>query len=102
MENLSLTYVSTLSGKDLVEKYNELTGKKITRFSSLLDGRKRVYEALGASSNTDVVEVEVAETVSEAEADAEANGEAEASEAEASEAEEEGAEEEEEQEEEEE
>jgi hypothetical protein len=63
MENLSLTYVSTLSGKDLVEKYNELTGKKITRFSSLLDGRKRVYEALGASSNTDVVEVEVAETV---------------------------------------
>jgi hypothetical protein len=49
MENLSLTYVSTLSGKDLVEKYNELTGKNVTRFSSLLDGRKRVYEELNKS-----------------------------------------------------
>ena len=61
MENLSLTYVSTLSGKDLVEKYNELTGKNITRFSSILDGRKRVYEALSKSGSVsveqDVVEV---------------------------------------------
>jgi len=54
MENLSLTCVSTLSGKDLVEKYNELTGKKITRFSSLLEGRRRVYEALGVPSCSDI------------------------------------------------
>ena len=62
MENLSLTYVSTLSGKDLVDKYNELTGKNIARFSSLLEGRRRVYEALGASRCSNVhAEVIIAE-----------------------------------------